>query len=424
MDCKGSLMKQNKSSQKPAAAAKPAPKNAAGSSKPTRAVVPPRGEVSAPLANGVASAAAKSAPLAVSLAPSASDKLSQRALLILLALGILAFIPIIRSFLVPVLMAASFTTLFYPIYTWIARKPKVKPGFASLLTCLIILLGFLIPAYLVIHLATVQTIEMYASAGPFVQRITAALELRLQAPTLVLPLIGELPIADINWGELINNGISTLGRLGGSIVNKTSAGLFSVLGNIFIMLFVMFYLFIDGERLLLRLKFLSPLKNEYEEMLYRRFVLISRATVKGTLLIGLVQGSLGALTLLFTGVQSWLLWGFVMVILSIIPMVGAWLVLIPAGIVQILLGHPVQGVVILLASTLVISNIDNLLRPRLVGRDAKMHDLLIFFSTLGGISVFGIFGFIIGPVIASFFLSVLDIYGLEFHDQLHSLEQG
>jgi predicted PurR-regulated permease PerM len=103
-----------------------------------------------------------------------------------------------------------------------------------------------------------------------------------------------------------------------------------------------------------------------------------------------------------------------MVILSVIPLVGAWLVLHPAAIIQLILGNYWQGIVIFLVTILVISNIDNLLRPRLVGRDAGMHDLMIFFSTLGGISVFGIMGFIIGPVIAVCFLTILDIYSIEF----------
>ncbi len=119
-----------------------------------------------------------------------------------------------------------------------------------------------------------------------------------------------------------------------------------------------------------------------------------------------------------TGVDSPILWGVVMVILSVIPLVGAWLVLHPAAIVQLIWGIYWQGITILLVMLLVIGSIDNLLRPRLVGRDAGMHDLMIFFSTLGGISVFGIMGFIIGPVIAVFFLTILDIYSVEFKSTL------
>ena len=175
----------------------------------------------------------------------------------------------------------------------------------------------------------------------------------------------------------------------------------------------MFYFFRDGDKLVNYAKSLSPLGEEYDNKLFDNFTRISRATVKGTLIIGLAQGSLGAITLWIFGVNTWLLWGFIMVIFSIIPVVGAWSVLVPVGIIQIISGNTWSGIFILIISTIIISNIDNLIRPYLVGKDAKMHDLLIFFSTLGGIGLFGIMGFIIGPIIASLFLSLLQIYKQE-----------
>ena len=105
-------------------------------------------------------------------------------------------------------------------------------------------------------------------------------------------------------------------------------------------------------------------------------------------------------------------------LLSVIPLVGAWLVLYPAAFVQILTGHLWQGIGILIVTILVIVNVDNLMRPRLVGQETGMHDLMVFFSTLGGISMFGPTGFIIGPMVAALFLSVLDIYSAEFRDHL------
>ncbi|NIR53056.1 AI-2E family transporter, partial [candidate division KSB1 bacterium] len=202
------------------------------------------------------------------------------------------------------------------------------------------------------------------------------------------------------------------------VINKTSRGTFQVVTDLFITLFTMFYFFRDGDRLIQRIKYLSPLNDAHEEELMHRFVSVSRATIKGTLLIGLVQGVLGGLTLWFFGVGSAILWGVVMVFLSVIPLVGSWLVLYPAAIIQLILGNIWQGIGIFLVTVVVIANIDNLLRPRLVGRDAGMHDLMIFFSTLGGISLFGIMGFIIGPVIAVFFLTILDIYSIEFKPDL------
>ncbi|MFQ5631864.1 MAG: AI-2E family transporter, partial [bacterium] len=111
-------------------------------------------------------------------------------------------------------------------------------------------------------------------------------------------------------------------------------------------------------------------------------------------------------------------WAMVMMVLSIIPMVGAWAVLIPAAIIEMVMGNIWQSIAILLISSFIIGNVDNLLRPKLIGRDTGMHDLLIFFSTIGGLSLFGLMGFIVGPVIAVLFLTVLNIYSIEFKSQL------
>ena len=156
-------------------------------------------------------------------------------------------------------------------------------------------------------------------------------------------------------------------------------------------------------------------------MIIARFLLISRATVTGTLILGLVEGTLGAITLLVFGVKAWLLWGFVMIILATMPFIGTWIVLVPAGIIQMFMGNTWQGLIMILMGLIVIANIDNLLRPQLVGRGAKLHDLIIFFSSLGGIILFGVMGFIVGPVIAALFIAVLDIYEMEFEKQLNEL---
>jgi predicted PurR-regulated permease PerM len=205
-----------------------------------------------------------------------------------------------------------------------------------------------------------------------------------------------------------------------TVINKASKGTFQVIADVFLTLFAMFYFFTDGDRLIRRLKYLSPLPEEYEDELIKRFFAVSRATLKGTLLIGLLKGALGALTFWIFDIRSPILWGVVMVILSVIPMVGAWLVMYPAAVILIIIGQVWQGIAVFLIAAIIIGNIDNVLGPKLVARGAGMHDLLIFFSTLGGISVFGMMGFIIGPIIAALFLTILDVYGIEFRSQLDS----
>ncbi len=163
---------------------------------------------------------------------------------------------------------------------------------------------------------------------------------------------------------------------------------------------------------------ISPLKNKQEKLIVSKFVSISRATLKGTLVIALIQGALMTLLFLATGVKSSILWGLVTVLVSLIPMIGTILVWLPVGIVMILMGSLWQGIAIFLLGGIVVSNVDNLLRPKLVGDETSLHPLWVFLSTLGGIAVFGVAGFLLGPVIVVLFMTLLHIYEIEFKTDL------
>jgi predicted PurR-regulated permease PerM len=141
--------------------------------------------------------------------------------------------------------------------------------------------------------------------------------------------------------------------------------------------------------------------------------------LKGTIIIGVIQGSLGGIMFWIAGVPSFVIWGVIMVILSIIPAIGSGLVWAPAGIILLFTGNIWEGIFVLLFGGIFISLVDNILRPKLVGNDTEMHPLLVFFATLGGLISFGIIGFIIGPVIMALFLALWEIYGKEFKRQLN-----
>lgn len=350
-----------------------------------------------------------------------AEKFSRGYLLLLLVLVSVLFFNVVKIFLIPVLLATVFTSLFYPLYEKLLKVFGNRRNLSSILCCLILFLGLIIPVYIVADLVYREAVNLFQTAVPKVREIIEKGDEGLLGDIKNAPILARLDLENVNWQSSLQDLVKNAGNLFVQVLNKTWGGTFQAVGvitDLFITLFTMFYFFRDGDRLLKRMKYLSPLEDVYEEGLIYRFVSISRATVKGTLLIGIVQGTVGGLALWIFGVGSPILWGVVMVILSVIPLVGAWLVLYPAAIVQFILGNVWQGVGIIVLTVVVIANIDNLLRPRLVGRDAGMHDLMIFFSTLGGLSVFGIMGFIIGPVIAVFFLTILDIYSIEFKSTL------
>ena len=335
----------------------------------------------------------------------ATGRINQIAILCLFLLVSAGMIPIFRLFFVPIILAATFATLFYPLYNFFLRIFRGNKVLSSLTCCASLLLCFIVPVYIVMHVVFTQFLSFYQTIEPVLRDIMErGSQSHFMQKIQSLPLVKHIDISTINLTNFIREALKALITFGTGAINKTSAGVFGFFVDILIMFFTMFYFFIDGNALIKRIKYLSPIRDDYEDLIFSRFLLISRATVLGTILIGIIQGSLGAISLLIFGIKSWLLWGFVMIILSIMPVVGSWIVLVPAGIIQLITGNIWQGIGLLLMSTAVISNIDNFIRPRLVGKGAKLHDLIIFFSSLGGITVFGIMGFIIGPVIAALFI--------------------
>jgi len=176
------------------------------------------------------------------------------------------------------------------------------------------------------------------------------------------------------------------------------------------MFYALFFFVRDGEVLLKKLMHLCPLGDRYEKILYAKFTSTVRATIKGTMTVGLLQGILGYLMFVLAGVKGAAIWGVLMIIMASIPAVGCYFIWLPIAIWEITVGNTTYGIAMILFGTLVIGTIDNLIRPLLVGRDTQMHPLMVLFSTLGGISVFGISGFVIGPVIASLLLAFWEMY--------------
>lgn len=342
---------------------------------------------------------------------------------LIVALSVLVF-PMVKMFIVPLVLAATFVTICYPMYRFFQKALKNNKTLSALVCCAVIVFCALIPAYAAGYLITNEAIDLYSTAE------SKAVELFQKGEEGALGKIASsrymrwIRIARIDWRSSVQEGIQNAAKVASTIVNKTSASVLALVVNFLLTLFTMFYLFIDGEAFLKRINHLLPLRQEYKDLMFNRFLQTSRATVKATLILGLIQGTLGGLTLLAFGIKSWLFWGFIMIVLSVIPMLGSGTILIPTGIILILLGNLWQGIGIIFISVAIISNIDNFFRPRIVGKQARVHDLIIFFSTIGGLAAFGLMGFIIGPVIASLFVTLIDIYGTEFREYLDTGHEG
>jgi predicted PurR-regulated permease PerM len=189
--------------------------------------------------------------------------------------------------------------------------------------------------------------------------------------------------------------------------------------QLFIMLYAMFFFLVSGPSLLARILDHAPLSRRDREKMLAVGLSVSRATVKGTLIIGIIQGTLGGLGFAVVGIEAAVFWGAVMAVLSILPGIGATLIWAPAVVYLLLSGQTLAGLGLLVWSAGVVGTIDNFLRPVLVGRDTELPDLLILLSTLGGLALFGASGLVLGPMLAALFLTVLAIYSEVFADWLN-----
>jgi predicted PurR-regulated permease PerM len=221
--------------------------------------------------------------------------------------------------------------------------------------------------------------------------------------------------------QLLENVGIAAKAVGGFLVanaSRMTSGTATFVLNLFVMLYAMFFFLRDGEKIIEKIFYYIPLSDEDEAHLRERLASITRATVKGTFAIGVIQGTLGGFAFWVAGLDGALFWGTIMAIFSILPGIGPIIVWVPAVAYLLLTGQILAGLLLFAWCAAVVGTVDNLLRPILVGSDAKMPDLLILVGTLGGLFLFGPIGFIVGPIVCGLFLTVWEIYGATFKDVL------
>ncbi len=347
-----------------------------------------------------------------------------KGVLLLLVLFISAlFLSMIRQFLMAIFLAGIFSAMFYPIFSRLIGWFKGRRGLASIATVVFIILVILIPLAGLIGIITAQAVKVGTLVKPW-------MEAQMSQPQTFTTLIESIPfVRDFELIEKIEPyRREILSRLGEAVsgissflVNKLSSITFGTANFFlmtFIMLYTMFYFFLDGDLLLKKILYYLPLQDTDERRILNRFTSVTRATVKGSLVIGILQGGLAGLAFAAVGIPSAVFWGTLMTVLSVIPGIGSALIWVPAAVVLAIAGEVARSIGLAVFCALVVGSLDNLLRPMLVGKDTQMHELLIFFGTLGGLLMFGIPGFIIGPIIAALFATVWDIYGVVFKDML------
>lgn len=340
-------------------------------------------------------------------------------LLLVVAIISALFFGIIGRFLEAIFLAGLFSAVCHPLYRWFLKSTGNRQALSSLATMILVLFFIIIPVALIATIVVGQATDFATKALPWVQNLA-------NDPGIVtqqlekLPFYNRLlPYRDI-LTERIGGVLVSISGTGVSLLQSVTLGTFNALLTGLLVLYSFFFFLMDGSKLVHRILYYLPLDDKNEHLLLNRFRSVTIATLKGTAVIGFLQGGLAGMALGFCGVPNATFWSVAMMMLSVVPGIGAALVWIPACIYLAATGKVAVAVGLFAFCGLLVGSIDNVLRPKLVGSDTQLHELMIFFSTLGGILTFGMSGFIIGPIIAALFVTVWEIYGVEFRHWLPS----
>jgi predicted PurR-regulated permease PerM len=340
-------------------------------------------------------------------------------LLLVVAVTVL-FLAVTWPFLKPLLLGALLAGLFHPLYRWITRLLGGRASLGAAVTLLVLLVLGLGPVSAFLGIVLQQALTMSDQAIPWLtQHLGAASTFNVNEWVVQrFPALAKYMPSQEQMLEQVGNVAKTTGAFLVGFASRMTATTAAFLLNLFVMLYAMFFFFRDGHKILERIFYYTPLSDEDETRMLTQFASITRATVKGTLVIGIIQGALAGIAFWVAGIEGAALWGTIMTILSIIPGIGAALVWVPVVIILYVTGQYLTATLLAAWCAAVVGTVDNFLRPVLVGRDAKMPDLLILIGTLGGLFLFGPIGFIVGPIVCGLFLTVWDIYGTTFREVL------
>jgi len=333
------------------------------------------------------------------------------------------FLTMIRQFLMTILLAGIFTGLATPLFHRFIKLTGGRRSLSATLTLFIFFLMVFLPLVALFTVVITQALSLSSTAIPLIRE-------QLKDPQGLPQLLSTLPFyPEIeNYSDLIlQKAAELLGNLGTSVISGFSAFTWTAIYDLilfFIFWYTMFFLLKDGHGFLERIQFYLPLNENDQKRLLDRFLSVTRAALKGSLVIAVAQGSLAGLAFHVAGIPQAVFWGAIMTMLSLLPLVGSPIIWIPTVIILAVSGQYLQAAGLALFCALVVGQIDNIFRPILVGRDTQMHELFIFFGTLGGLGMFGVPGLIIGPVIAALFVTVWDIYGETFSESLLERRSG
>jgi predicted PurR-regulated permease PerM len=350
--------------------------------------------------------------------PHRTDELQHASFLLILAVVSLLMAVIVWPFAQPLLWAALAAIMFQPLYRWMLRKLGGRRNPAAIASLLVIFFAVLVPALWLGTLVVQESLTLVAT----LQKQPLDLATTFDRAYGMLPQMAQATIDRSGWADMAN--VQTkledlLAASAGMIASQAvsiGSGALGFLLAFSVGLYVMFFLLRDGERIGRTILRTVPVERSIAERLAERFLGIVRATIKGSGVVGLVQGVLAGISFVIVGLESALLFGVLTTVFALVPVIGAGAVYVPVGLWLLIAGESWQGIFVLVFGFGVISSSDNVLRPILVGRDTGIPDWIILITTLGGISFLGFSGIVLGPLVAGLFLASWSILQ-EYRDE-------
>jgi len=342
------------------------------------------------------------------------EVIERRAFLAALAAVSVLFALLLRPFWTAIFWACIMALFFHPLQRYLLQRFKGRATAAALLTLLIATVVVILPALALASAFVREGIQFYQMLDNRELDFDVIMEQMGTAVPIIPELLQRVGVDTANIREYLSSAAVGLTEIIGQEALRFARNTASFTLRLVLMLYLLFFLLRDGEKILGLIRQALPLDAERNQLLLNRFVEVARATVKGNLIVAAVQGGLGGIIFAILGIPGAVLWSVVMGILSLIPAVGASMVWIPVAIYLYAIGEWVQATVLIVWGAIIIGLADNVLRPILVGRDTRLPDYIVLFSTLGGLVLMGINGFVIGPLIAALFLAFWNTFIRDF----------
>jgi predicted PurR-regulated permease PerM len=328
-------------------------------------------------------------------------------------------------FLSIIIIAAVVSGIFSPLYRFIIGKGSVRPTIASFLTCCVIFCILFVPIAFFVGILSKEAYDLYLAARDAIisPQISALME-----GSKVLELANNV-LSNFNFQitvEELNTYLSEIAKFVGLFLynqaRSIASNMLAFFINFFLMLLVIYYLLVDGERLVLFIIDLSPLPNNQDQILLKKFKEMAGAILIGNGVGGLIQGLAGGIVFSIFGLPSPFLWGVIMGLLAFLPIIGIGIVFIPAAIYLFLKGRVAASIFFIVFYVVLSGGVEYLFKPKLVGQRVQMHTLLVFLAIIGGLKLFGILGIVYGPLVITAFLTLTDIYRSNYQTMVNPVE--